>query len=448
MGTIVFIILILFFIYMFFRKNESVLYIFIFLYPILPEYFAISLGERLPLLTASRCLAILLIFFTLLKNKKISFKYLKDTKFSRVLWVFFIAETVNFIAHNNISENLKEYLGVILENILLVIILVMNIDTEEKKEKCIKAIVFSGGVVFLLSIIEPFLNINLAEFLDTGASDTLLKVTYQRMSLKRATFSFGHPISLAVYSIMIIPLVMYCIDKYNKWIYKIIFMLGICTVLFTISRGQILICALLLITMFLGMKKDERKKYFLLIVLSIIAIIMVCILNKNLMNSFLNIIYSVLNTFGLNFKIENFGDNENALGRFDQLSMLPQVLDKYLLFGGGEGYIKRNLVYVYSLSGDVYRAVSIDCEYISTLIGKGLLGLFSHIYLYYSIIRAYIKQNIKSKLSKALFYSFLGAFLSYFTVNQLTTNRIFWLLFCFVIIEKYYNRKEVYKNEK
>ena len=444
MASILLIAVIVVSIVIFIKNNDNFIYFFVFFYPILPEYFALKLGNSLPLLTASRCLIILMFLFTLVRTKKISFRYIKATKFSRVLIVYFIFSTINFLVHNNNLENLKQYFGVILENIILVVILVMNINTQEKKEKCVKAMVFSAGLVFILSIVEPFTGINLAEFLDTGVSKEVLQAKYERMNMFRATFSFGHPICLAVYAIMILPIVMYCIDKYNKIIYKIIFLLNILCILLTISRGQILITALLLIVMFIFMKKEERRKYYLLLFSSFCLLILGCILSEQLFNSIINIIYSALNAIGFNFNIVDFGTNENAMGRFDQLTMLPQVLDKYFFFGGGENYIKNNLVYVYSATGEVYRAVSIDCEYISILIGKGVIGLVYNLYLYFSILKCSIKSKVRSKLSKALFYSFLGAFMSYFTVNQLTTNRIFWLLLCFVIVESYQskNRRE------
>lgn len=442
MASALLIILIVIGILVFIKNNDNFLYFFVFFYPILPEYFALKMGDSLPLLTASRCLILMMFFFTLLRTKKINFKYIKETKFSRVLIVYFIFSTINFLVHSDNPENLKEYFGIILENIILVFIVVMNINTEEKKEKCIKTIVFSAGMVFLLSAIEPFTGVNIAEFLDTGASETVLQAKYERMNMYRATFSFGHPICLAVYTIMILPIVMYCIDKYNKIIYKLIFLLNILCILLTISRGQILIAALLLVVMFIFMKKEERRKYYLLLFSSFCVLIFGCIVSEEVLNNFMNIIYSVLNAIGFNFNIVDFGTNENAMGRFDQLTMLPQVLDKYFFFGGGQNYIKNNLVYVYSATGEVYRAVSIDCEYISILIGKGVVGLFYNLYLYFSILKCTIQSKVNSKLSKVLFYSFLGAFMSYFTVNQLTTNRIFWLLLCFVIVEGYQSKNK------
>ena len=53
MANVIFIALILLSIYAFISKNENYIYIFMFLYPILPEYFALSLGASLPILTGS-----------------------------------------------------------------------------------------------------------------------------------------------------------------------------------------------------------------------------------------------------------------------------------------------------------------------------------------------------------------------------------------------------------
>ena len=441
MANVIFIALILLSIYAFISKNENYIYIFMFLYPILPEYFALSLGASLPILTGSRCLILLLFFFTLLKYKKINFKAIKDTKFLKVILIYFIFSTANFVVHNSNSENVKDYIGMIIENIIFVFFVCMNIDTEQKKEKCIKMLVYASGVVGVLAMLEPLAGINIAEFLDTGASDSVLKISYVRLGMYRATFSFGHPICLAVYCIMIMPITMYCIQKYNKIIFKIIFCINIITVFLTISRGQILIGVVLLIMIFITMKKDEKRKYYSLIFVAGVAIILATLFSQKLMNNFQSIIYSVLNTFGLNLEVEDFGENANALGRLDQLSMLGQVLDKYPLFGGGEEYIRRNPVYITRADGTTFVAVSVDCEYISMLLNKGILGFLVNIYMYIFILKLHLKSKNKTLLSRALYFSALGAMMCYVTVNQLTTNRIFWVIICLTIIEAFQSKK-------
>ena len=58
-------------------NKEKFLTYFFFLYPILPEYFAVSVSDSLPLFTASRLLFLMLLVVYLLKKKKISYGILK-----------------------------------------------------------------------------------------------------------------------------------------------------------------------------------------------------------------------------------------------------------------------------------------------------------------------------------------------------------------------------------
>lgn len=458
MGIAIFVILILICTYMVIRKKENFIYVFMFLYPILPEYFAININPSLPLLTAARCLFVLLIIFTIinkfkfkeLKNEKNKLKYIKehlinlksliDTKFIIALIVLFVGETINFISHHNIRNNYKEYFKIIVENILAVIVLLMNIDTREKKEKCIKILVIAAGVVFTFSIIESIFGINLAEFLDTGASNTVLKVTYYRLEKRRATLSFGHPIALSLYVVMILPFIVYCVEKYEKWLYKAIYVLGIWTLLFTMTRGQIIIGGALIITMFFFLQKKHRKQY---VILTVLAVISACIINYKIIYVFLNIIYSVLNMFGCNFKVENWGENQNGFDRFDQMSMISEVTKDtpatQSIVGGGESYIERNVVQVTRANGTQYQAVSIDNQYLELFINKGIIGLICNAFVYLFLIFMFVKTKVKTDLSKTLLLSTIVTLISYFTTCQLTTNRFFGILVCLIILENYQN---------
>ena len=78
-------------------NKEKFLVYFFFLYPILPEYFAVSISDSFPLFTASRLLFLMLLVAYLLKAKKIRYGILKDEG----LWNSFLLLIVGYISIDN-----------------------------------------------------------------------------------------------------------------------------------------------------------------------------------------------------------------------------------------------------------------------------------------------------------------------------------------------------------
>lgn len=437
MGEIVLIITLMIIIVSFCIKRECCIYIAMFFYLILPDYCALNLGNNLPTLTAPRCILILLTLLTVLKAKKFNIRHLKNSKVTKYFFIFILGETIVFAAHTNISQHVKEYFGIILENIIFIIMFINMIDTEEKIEKFVKMLVYLAGIVSIFSLIEPFTGINIAEYLDTGANESMLSVQYERLNIKRATFSLGHPICLAVFLGMLLPLIMYYIDKEGKFIYKLIFILAIASIVLTISRGPIAIIFAILLVYFIRMKKSEIKKYLLIISFSIILVILLCLLSNKLYETLSGTLESILKEIGLEVTTsESFGTNTNgAESRLNQWTALPNILDKYPLCGGGSYYIFRNDVIYERASGGTAILESIDCEYLSILINKGIIGFLGNIALYIGILKLLFSKP-KNKLLNFLIFSFVGALICYITVCQLTTYKIFWTIIGIIIVEK------------
>lgn len=431
-------------------KQNSIIYLFICLYPILPEYFAINLGDSLPLLTGSRMLVILLALSTILTKTKITFSSLTQTNFLKIFIFYIICETIVFITHVDNMESVKDYFGIILEKVLFLIIILNNVDNVKKLEKCIQILVITGGVVFAVASTEPFTGVNLSYFLDTGVRDTLLMANYERLNVTRATFSFGHPIALAVYTIAIMPFIMYLIDiTQKKSRYVFIFILSFVCLLLTISRGQILIFMVMFIFIMKTKKKNERIIYYKMLLIGSGIVIFSFLLNAEILGTFKGIIFSVLNSIGFNFNISDFGSNEDGTSsRFDQWSILPQVLAEHPFCGGGSGYIFNNDIYI-KTSTRTYLAESIDNMYLSLLINKGIIGFLGTVIIYLKIAISSFTGGFKNNnnpLSKAFFFSFICIFLSYMTVTELTTNRIFWTIIGLYIVHLNILKKNSFKS--
>ena len=91
-------------------NKEKFLAYFFFLYPILPEYFAVSVSDSLPLFTASRLLFLMLLVAYLLKEKKISYGILKDEGLWNPFLLLIAGYTILLVAHLSFYSILKTYL--------------------------------------------------------------------------------------------------------------------------------------------------------------------------------------------------------------------------------------------------------------------------------------------------------------------------------------------------
>lgn len=436
-GFYVFIIFVAFILAIVNRK--LLLYYFVFLYPILPEYLAINISESLPLITASRALLLILILSCIIEGKiRITIQPIKDAKMILPFFAFWLIETVELFVHIGNSGNMKTYFGVIFENLVFIILLVNVIDKEEKLKNCLNVLIKSATVAFTFGIIELITGINVASsFLDTSSRDNILKSSYERFGSARAVFTFGHSIAFGVFCVAMLPIIIYSLTK-CKNLYRgyISFLLCIGCLLMTMSRGPILVCIIMLFLIIFKMNGVDKFR-FMKVLLSILFIaIIIIILVPKMRNVAIDSFLASLNALGAHFNVGNIGDNEHAVAsRLVQLSMIPQVLNKYPLFGGGTGYIFNNSIYVYA-ADRVFKAVSIDMEYLRWLIDEGIVGFIGNAFLYVSILCAGLNKyrKYKDEILKSLLYSICGVLICYFTVAQLTTGPILWLLISFMVV--------------
>lgn len=427
-------LVILIFIYLF--KRDSYIYGVLFFYLILPDYCAISLGESLPTLTASRCILILLLITTCISKKNISFKLINKSGFFRYLAMLFLTETCVFFAHLDVIEHIKDYLGFIVENILFLVLFANNVDSGIKVEKVIDLLCMMTAIISVAAIIETTTGINIAEYFSTGANDSIMMVNYERLNVRRATFSLGHPICLAVYMGMLVPLIMYKIKNNSNIKYKLYFVLTLITIILTVSRGPIFIVLLYVMFYFCIMRKAERRKYELLIFFGIFAIIIVCLISDKVWNTIYGTFGSILKEFGVNIQLENFGANASGTdSRVAQWTAAPKVLEEKFLFGGGDQYIFREKVSYTRPNGDTAYLRSIDCEYLAVIIDKGIIGFIGYCIFYFGILKKLLFTT-KSDRLKYFLYSYGIALLCYVTVCQLTTIKMFWCIIALIFVER------------
>ncbi len=430
MAILIYLLIVLIAVLLLLFNKKLLLYYFVFLYPILPEYLAANITASMPLFTVSRMLLIVLVL-SLMTNRWVRLRINISKTFTCAFVLYLLCYGISTYANIGDADTIKAFIGIVLENVILTIVFLSIVDNREKLLGCLYAILLGSGVVFVLGISEPITKLNIAsEFLDIGARDTILINTYERYNTVRAVFSFGHAIALGVYCTAVLPIVMWFYSVEKKMKYAILFCAGALCLLMTMSRGVLAAFALVMIISLIIYDERERSVYIKIFSVIIISSFFMILFVPDLFSVAKNTILGTFNAFGTKFAVDSTGGNEDALlSRFSQFTMIPQVLKGRLFFGGGQGYIHKNPVLVY-LQDRAFTAKSIDIEYLSMLIDYGVVGLVGGIGLYFSTLKiTWNDYKINSdRLSLAFFQSFLGIYISYFTVAQLTTGRILWVL--------------------
>lgn len=407
-------------------NKEKFLTYFFFLYPILPEYFAVSVSDSLPLFTASRLLFLMLLVAYLLKEKKISYGILKNEGLWNPFLLLITGYTILLVAHLSFYSILKTYLNFWIEDVLFILVLVDCLKNESTWKKCCTALLCGGSVVFIGGISETILGSNyISEILNTNVRTNILMSAYERYNILRASFTFGHAICLGVYCVSLLPMIIGRVGKKSRYLYLFAVCLG--CLLMTISRWPIAVGVVMIAWRITTVDKKTRNRFVISMLALFLIVGIILPFFPKLTASLMTPIYSTLNAFGTNFDIA--GTTKNAdplLGRLSQLQMIAQTWEKTPLFGFGSADFDAMGLIIHSTGGS-YKVISIDNEYLNWFVSYGLIGFICYLNWYRAII-----FNLKGKLRRignnelnSIYYGLIAIMLCYLAVDQLTTNRIF-----------------------
>lgn len=409
-----------------FNKEKFLTYFF-FLYPILPEYFAVSISDAFPLFTASRLLFLMLLVAYLLKAKKISYGVLKNEGIWNPFILLLVGYTALLVAHLSFYSILKSYLNFWIEDVLFILVLVDCLKNESTWKKCCTALLCGGLVVFIGGISETIVGNNyISEILNTNVRINILMSAYERYNALRASFTFGHAICLGVYCVSLLPIIIIRVgNRKSRYLYLFALCLG--CLLMTISRWPIAVGFIIIVWRIATIDNKIRNRFIIPMLTFFLIIGIVLPFFPKLSASIMTPVYSTLNAFGADFDIVGTTKNANPIfGRLSQLQMILQTLEKKPLTGFGSADFDAMGLTIRS-TGGVYKVVSIDNEYLNWFVSYGLIGFICFFNWYRAII-----FNLKRKLNRinnndlnSIYYGLIAIMLCYFAVDQLTTNRIF-----------------------
>ena len=133
-------------------------------------------------------------------------KALRKIKILIPLCIYFIGRIVaNGFYCLNLTEALNTEFSVILEQLILTMIVLQMLKSEDQIKKCVEAISYGSGFVAIISLISVGIGQNLFYNLNIVSRNMLMASTI-RMGIMRAEAGFGHPVYYGVYCALMIPI--------------------------------------------------------------------------------------------------------------------------------------------------------------------------------------------------------------------------------------------------
>lgn len=230
--------------------------LFLALYAIMPSYCAVELHEKLPLITASRAVLVLMGVMLIFRRRGdlLNFKQFGWRKWNLLLTenkllryglfgYFIILIIVNATFLTQTSEAVKQIFVIASEEYALVWMLAMILDSREKIVSAVRVLVVSSAAVALAACISCSMGFNMFSLLNTVSRDMLMS-NYYRLGMLRAAAGFGHPVYYGAYCTVMFPLCMYFVEesqhKRQRIFYGICLALNFAGLILSNSRGSML----------------------------------------------------------------------------------------------------------------------------------------------------------------------------------------------------------------
>lgn len=427
-------------IYTLFTKKYE--YFFVALYPVLPNYYALEISNKLPLLTARRVMILFLIVYVLsrIKFRLPKFEGLSKPSFLLLLSYFVLRLLSNFYYIFSLTEAIKTIFSICFEEILLLILFACLFTSQEKIEKAINCVIYTSFAVFSLAILESFCNINFGTVLYTVQRDLLNKHSI-RLGMLRSVLTFGIPSFFATYCILLLPLIVYMYCKHKKISYLAILSLDILALIHSGCRAQQLILIVCLPLLVILSKKEMRKDLLQKVALSLLAtlsvILVLCLCSPKLNYFYTGTAKSLLNVVGFNFDLSSnapegvtgFGSNEDGTySRVVQFSGIPYTLSINPLFGLGSGAQNRRAIQYY-WNNNWCAIATYDVGYVAIIGNEGLIGLAAYVCLLVGSLLVILRKKDENNI---LFFKLFFLYLICLFANDLL-DHVFWLIYSLFI---------------
>ena len=465
------------------------------LYVIAPSYCAIELSSRLPLITLSRALLVLLGVMLILRRGggllrdmgNLNLGLSVEPCLRRGLIMFFVLLTVCHVVlfPSNASGALKAIFVLLMEGYALVWLLTQVLDTREKIEASLKILVVASGITALIVMVGCAFSFHPFHILNLVRREMPMTFEY-RLGLVRAEAGFGHPCYYGAFCAIIAPVNMYFIEhsrkKWKRKLFAVCLALNMTGVVLSNARGSFLTVGFVVLVAVIRsfLHKEFGKFLRTYIPVGLMAIIFLVIVSAlssvglafllGFIKSILSIVFpdismnialdpavteSIAETVAVTESIAEtvvaetigssaaetvasadvvgYGLNENGLSsRLIQFSGIEWTLTQKPLFGFGHNAHVAGLISYEFVENVWLTTLSFDVGIVAIIGQYGLVGLLGYLALFGSAL--------KESLSKTCFRDPLMRYLSFALVTYLvhlltiaSLEKLLWVLIAMIV---------------
>ena len=420
----------------------SITLVFLVLYPILPTYFFVA---------GMSTVFILEVLYSIVMigtaGGKISTLKTNALTVEMGLFLFVFFTVLSDFMHSESMPAIRFLFSVP----IIGMVIVNEVNTEEKFIKAIEAIISCACFVAVFGIVESVTGFNIFTLLNT-ANVTLAEQF--RLGLLRAKSFTYQSNSFGNYLMMVSALCVYRINisktrrDMKRWSYR--YALICVSIIFTVSRGSIVLFLLCQIFLWakLGLKNLVKKMVILLGAIFLVYFVSTVLMNKST-DLFSNFLYTILSVFD-DSMVDNISGTSTGVASAEGHRLLLygwvwESIKNNLWFGKGSAATLNYKYYVGDMTYGYYETkTSIEVEILNCLFRYGIMCMIAKVFYYLSILRTAFSRNNSGYGKKKLNFgmscaiSFAVYFISMFSVAQDTESRIFYVIvFLFLAYRKY-----------
>ena len=449
------------------------------LYIILPEYFALELGQKLPLLTASRILLVTMFVGLVVRRKELFFGkgfslkklnlLLTENKLLRwglcVYFALLVLVNATFLLET--TEAIKQLFVTASEEFLLVWMLSLILDSRARINGALKLMALASGAMGIVAILGCILDVHPFYYLKTVTRSMPMYNSY-RLGLLRAQTGFAHPVYYGAYCAVMLPLCMYlqeyvATNRKQRLLYAGCIVLTLVGLVLSNSRGSLLAFGVLAVALFVlyWCKKQLWplfKNYLPSIILAGLVLLLVTGLTvgtaylNGVGQSLVNVVPKPTSPISATEPVTDptdstltpdatdptdatepdtgldYGENVNGLGsRLDQLTGIRYTLERRPLFGFGANAHARGLIGYMYYPGRWSFVKTVDMNIVAIISQYGLVGMVAFLSLFGSLGITLVKKKYWAQpLTRYLGLAFICYMLCLLSISAL--DKWFWVL--------------------
>jgi O-antigen ligase len=378
-------------------KFEAAFLFTLFLFPFIPRYFGLDFGGWM-VLNPHRALLAGLFIVWILKKISTGERIVHKTPLNMVIALFLLFRLFSVLFSMDFNVSLFRFISESLMYFLVYFVAVDTFQTKEKIERAVRYLILAAGMVGILGFVEFLTRTNLYAGLNPAresfpltASDVLFRTGFQRIE-----GSFGHPIALGMYLVLILPLALNqfltaSAKRRGVWLSNALIISA--AALLTFSRSVWL--SLFFILVFFSLR--YFKKFMPVVIVILILVFLVTSL-------FQVTIFNVGEIFQKSISLEEKSEvSTSTASRLYQLKYgLPFVKEKPIT---GYGI---------AMAKEASGLWSIDNYYLTLLLESGVFSLLAFLWLYLLIFKNLIAgmRASSEKGTRDLIFSLLVSVLS------------------------------------